>query len=113
MSAELDRLKKAVAARLARRQDDNRPERWVVQKPAFAVFREAQLQLPCVIIDMSAVGARIGLPRPGDVDYVDPDRLPDRLTLDIRDESTEVDCEIVWRTGNALGLRFLSSPQPY
>lgn len=113
MSAEFEQLKKAVAARLARRQDDVRPDRWAEQKPAFAVFKYPSIQIQCLIIDMSAVGACIGLPRQGDSDYVDPATLPDRLTLDIRYEATEVECEIVWRADSRLGLRFLSSPQPY
>ena len=66
-----------------------------------------------MIIDMSAVGACIGLPRAGDAEFVDPASLADRVTLDIRCESTEIECEIVWRSESRLGLRFLSSPQPY
>ncbi|MFM1816049.1 MAG: hypothetical protein RLZ98_2744 [Pseudomonadota bacterium] len=92
---------------------EGRAERWIEEKPAFALFREMQLQLPCMIIDMSAVGACIGLPREGDADYVDPETLPASMMLDLRAEATEVECEIVWRSASRLGLRFLSSPQPY
>lgn len=113
VTVEFDDLKKAVAERLAQREDEGRPERWIEQKPAFAVFKNPHIQIQCMIIDMSAVGACIGLPRAGDVDFVDPDSLPDQMTLDNRRESTETECEIVWRADSRLGLRFLSLPQPY
>lgn len=113
MIPELVRLKKLVAARLAQRMDESRPERRIEQKPAVAVFLDLRLQLPCMIIEMSAVGASVGLPRRGSQDYVDPATLPDRMMLDIRSDSTEVECEIVWRSQTRLGLRYLSSPQPY
>ena len=66
-----------------------------------------------MVIDMSAVGACVGLPRAGDSDYIDPEVIPDRVTLDIRYDASEVECEIAWRTESKLGLRFLSSPMPY
>jgi hypothetical protein len=93
--------------------ETQRAERWIAEKPAFVVARECRIQLPCMIIDMSAVGACIGIPSEGDEEYVDPMTLPDVLILDMRCESTEVECQVVWRSGSRIGLSFLSSPQPY
>ena len=54
----------------------------------------------CVVQDMSASGARITVD--------DPNVLPGRLRLAFaRDARTGRDCEVVWRRGKSLGVKFV------
>ena len=55
---------------------------------------------PCVVRDMSASGARISID--------DPNALPAKLRLAFaRDARTGRACQVVWRRGNSVGLRFV------
>ncbi len=65
----------------------------------------------CVIRNLSATGARLDLVKVDRKPFVSEDRLPDYFTLAFRLERTEVDCRIVWRRGDAIGVRFLSLPR--
>jgi PilZ domain-containing protein len=54
----------------------------------------------CMVQDMSASGARITVD--------DPNVLPGRLRLAFaRDARTGRDCEVVWRRGKSLGVKFV------
>jgi PilZ domain len=55
---------------------------------------------PCVVQDMSASGAKITV----DDSNVLPGRL--RLAL-VRDARTGRNCEVVWRRGKLLGVKFV------
>ena len=55
---------------------------------------------PCVVQDMSASGAKITV----DDSNVLPGRL--RLAL-VRDARTGRNCEVVWRQGKSLGVKFV------
>jgi hypothetical protein len=55
---------------------------------------------PCVVQDMSASGAKITV----DDSNVLPGRL--RLAL-VRDARTGRNCEVVWRRGKSLGVKFV------
>ena len=98
---------------------DAENRRWASRKPSVIAgrlicegFAEA---IPCVIRDMSATGARLS---------VEPKRfgplqstldLPERFVLVIRNDQTEVDCRLAWRSVDNVGVRFLSAirPTPY
>jgi PilZ domain-containing protein len=55
---------------------------------------------PCVVQDMSASGAKITVD--------DPNVLPAKLKLAFaRDARTGRPCEVVWRRGKSLGLKFV------
>jgi PilZ domain len=55
---------------------------------------------PCVVQDMSASGAKITVD--------DPNVLPAKLRLAFtRDARTGRPCEVVWRRGKSLGLKFV------
>jgi hypothetical protein len=55
---------------------------------------------PCVVQDMSASGAKITVD--------DPNVLPARLRLAFeRDARTGRPCEVVWRRGKSLGVKFV------
>ena len=55
---------------------------------------------PCVVQDMSATGAKITID--------DPNILPARLRLAFeRDARTGRNCEVVWRRGKSVGIKFV------
>jgi hypothetical protein len=55
---------------------------------------------PCVVQDMSTTGAKISVD--------DPNVLPGRLRLAFaRDARTGRNCEVVWRRGKSLGVKFV------
>lgn len=59
----------------------------------------------CTLRDVSALGASVEIWDQS----VKPALLRDRLTLYIPSDRKEVDCDIVWKRDNAVGLKF-SSP---
>jgi len=78
-----------------------------------AVIESDRLSEPvgCVIRNLSATGARIELIRAERKVFVSEERIPDVFTLGFRLEKTEVDCEMVWRRGDTIGVRFRSLPR--
>ena len=55
---------------------------------------------PCVVQDMSSTGAKITIE--------DPNVLPAKLRLAFaRDARTGRNCEVVWRRGSSVGVRFV------
>ena len=55
---------------------------------------------PCVVQDMSATGAKITID--------DPNMLPAKLRLALsRDTRTGRPCEVVWRRGKSVGVKFV------
>ena len=66
---------------------------WITLEGGFAVRR-------CVVRDMSATGANITID--------DPNSLPGKLRLAFtRDARTGRNCEVVWRRGQSVGIRFV------
>jgi hypothetical protein len=67
---------------------------WITLEGGFAAR-------PCVVQDMSASGARVTID--------DPNPLPAKLRLAFsRDARTGRNCEVVWRRGRSVGIRFVS-----
>jgi PilZ domain len=55
---------------------------------------------PCVVQNMSATGAKITID--------DPNMLPAKLRLALtRDARTGRPCEVVWRRGKSVGVKFV------
>ena len=55
---------------------------------------------PCVVQDMSTTGARVTID--------DPNVLPAKLRLAFaRDARTGRNCEVVWRSGKSVGVKFV------
>jgi hypothetical protein len=55
----------------------------------------------CVVQDLSSTGAKITID--------DPNALPARLRLAFeRDARTGRNCEVVWRRGKSVGIKFVS-----
>jgi PilZ domain len=66
---------------------------WITLEGGFAVR-------PCVVQDMSSTGAKITID--------DSNMLPARLRLAFaRDARTGRNCEVVWRRGKVLGIKFV------
>ena len=66
---------------------------WITLDGGFAVR-------PCVVQDMSSTGAKITMD--------DSNVLPARLRLAFaRDARTGRNCEVVWRRGKVLGVKFV------
>ena len=66
---------------------------WITLEGGFAAR-------PCVVQDMSASGAKVTID--------DPNPLPAKLRLAFtRDARTGRNCEVVWRRGRSVGIRFV------
>jgi len=66
---------------------------WITLEGGFAAR-------PCVVQDMSTSGAKVTID--------DPNPLPARLRLAFsRDARTGRNCEVVWRRGRSVGVKFV------
>jgi hypothetical protein len=66
---------------------------WITLEGGFAVR-------PCVVQDLSSSGAKITID--------DPNSLPAKLRLAFsRDARTGRSCEVVWRRGKVVGVKFV------
>ena len=66
---------------------------WITLQGGFAARQ-------CVVQDMSATGAKVTVD--------DPNALPAKLRLAFsRDASTGRNCEVVWRRGKSVGIKFV------
>jgi len=66
---------------------------WITLEGGFAARK-------CVVHDMSTTGAKITID--------DPNMLPAKLRLAFtRDARTGRNCEVVWRRGKSVGIRFV------
>lgn len=86
-------------------------QRWARRNPSrlCAQIQHPSLAAPiqCIIKDTSSTGARLELTvvRGGQISR---DRAPDRFTLFMPLERLLVDCEVAWRQGSLLGVRYVS-----
>ena len=66
---------------------------WITLEGGFAAR-------PCVVRDLSSSGAKLTIE--------DPNTLPAKLRLAFsRDARTGRPCEVVWRRGNTVGIKFV------
>ena len=66
---------------------------WITLEGGFAAR-------PCVVRDLSSSGAKLTID--------DPNTLPAKLRLAFsRDARTGRPCEVVWRRGNTVGIKFV------
>lgn len=86
-------------------------QRWARRNPSRlgAQIQHSSLAQPmlCTIRDTSSTGARLELAavRGGQISR---DRAPDRFTLYMPSERLLVDCEVAWRKGTLIGVRYVS-----
>ena len=70
----------------------------------------AGTNISCSIVNMSTTGACLKLKNLPPSVKSSP-HLPAYFTLAIRVDRMEIDCAIVWRKGDRLGVKFLSAPR--
>lgn len=78
---------------------NRRPE---FRKDAFkfgTVRREGAVDLPCLVWDLSSMGAKI--------EIADSDAAPDAFTLLVGEEGQPIPCKAIWRSGPKIGVAFL------
>jgi hypothetical protein len=77
-----------------------REARKSLQQRGWIFFDGGFAARPCTVQDMSTTGAKILID--------DPNSLPARLRLAlVRDGRTGRNCEVVWRRGRTVGIRFI------
>lgn len=86
-----------------RNADMRRAIRRRVLKGAIVAFNNRHCTVACTVRDISATGAR--LRSDGSVN------MPDTFELLIELDGVEADCEVVWRKGNEVGVRFKGAPR--
>ncbi len=84
-------------------QDEQRaaPRRRVL-KGGKVAFNERHCSIPCTIRNISATGALLKSEHSVNI--------PDTFDLIIEIDGIEASCEVVWRRGNELGIKFLGAP---
>jgi hypothetical protein len=77
-----------------------RETRKSLRQPGWITLDGGFAARPCVVQDMSSTGAKITVE--------DPNVLPAKLRLAFtRDARTGRNCEVVWRRGNSVGIKFV------
>lgn len=101
----------APAMALMTRATEGPEARWAKRTPSRL---GAQIQhpsltagLPCTVRDTSSTGARLEIvaQRGGNISR---DRVPDQFTLFMPLDRLEIDCQVMWRQGNLVGVRYTS-----
>jgi PilZ domain len=86
--------------RLNGRGSKKREVRKSLRQPGWITLDGGFAARPCVVQDMSATGAKITID--------DPNMLPAKLRLALsRDARTGRPCEVVWRRGKSVGVKFV------
>jgi hypothetical protein len=77
-----------------------RETRKSLRQPGWITFDGGFAARQCVVEDLSATGAKVTLD--------DPNTLPTKLRLAFaRDARTGRKCEVVWRRGKSVGVKFV------
>jgi hypothetical protein len=77
-----------------------REQRKSLRQPGWITLDGGFAARPCVVQDISATGAKVTID--------DPNVLPAKLRLAFsRDARTGRNCEVVWRRGKSVGIRFV------
>jgi PilZ domain len=77
-----------------------RETRKSVQQPGWITLEGGFAARPCVVQDLSGTGAKVRVD--------DPNVLPGKLRLALsRDARTGRNCEVVWRRGKTVGIKFV------
>jgi hypothetical protein len=77
-----------------------REARKSVHQPGWITLEGGFAARPCVVQDLSSTGAKVTVD--------DPNALPGKLRLAFsRDARTGRSCEVVWRRGKTVGVKFV------
>ena len=74
-----------------------------VLKAGLVAYNDRHVSVPCTVRDISDTGARLRID--GSVS------APDTFELIVDMDGLEASCEVVWRNGKELGVRFLAAPR--
>ncbi|MGY3615065.1 PilZ domain-containing protein [Bradyrhizobium sp. USDA 10063] len=78
-----------------------REARKSMHQPGWITLEGGFAARPCVVQDMSSTGAKVTIN--------DPNTLPGKLRLAFsRDARTGRPCEVVWRRGRTVGVKFVN-----
>jgi hypothetical protein len=103
----------ARAARSVRLPAASDDRRWALRKSSIlaAVIISDRLQgtVACVVRDLSATGAKIGLDLGRSSVIGSPSALPPTFKMRLDREQIEVDCQLQWTTEREAGVRFLGA----
>jgi hypothetical protein len=84
-------------------EDQRRAPRRRVLKSGTVAYNERHTTLPCSVRDISTTGARVQVE--GSI------CAPDTFDLLIPLDGLEASCEVVWRNGQEVGVRFITAPR--
>ncbi len=93
------------------RATDGAEARWARRTPsrlgAQIQHHSLSAAVPCTVRDTSSTGARLEIivQRGGNISR---DRVPDQFTLFLPLDRLEIDCQVMWRQGNLIGVRYTS-----
>lgn len=86
------------------RSDKRKSRRRIIHHTA-SILLGADQVLPCSILDVSDVGARL--------ESTEPDAVPDRFGLILSGNGRpRRECRVVWRDGQRIGVTFENRPPP-
>jgi hypothetical protein len=86
---------------LARSRESRKSVRRWMRRGAHIVFDACEQPIRCEIYDLSNGGARLGFAVP-------VAGLPRTFTLVLFKDSVQRDCEMVWKDGRLVGVKFIS-----
>lgn len=90
----------ALISKLSGQSGKKREARKSVSQPGWITLEGGFAARQCVVKDLSATGAKVTID--------DPNSLPAKLRLAFsRDARTGRRCEVVWRRGNSVGVKFV------
>jgi len=69
-------------------------------------------EIECVMLDISASGARLKLSLPPAKPFQPAPSIPQQFCLSVQSDRTEIDCEVTWVRSGQCGVRFLSAFRP-
>ncbi|HWB44494.1 MAG TPA: PilZ domain-containing protein [Hyphomicrobiaceae bacterium] len=72
-------------------------------KAGVVAYNDRHVTIPCLVRDMSSTGARLRI----DTSVTAPDTF--ELIIDL--DGMEANCQVVWRKGTELGVKFLAAPR--
>jgi hypothetical protein len=93
----------ATSTTATKASDKRRAPRRRVLKGALAAYNDRHCTIECTVRDISASGARIQ--SNGTLN------IPDTFELIIEIDGIEADCQVVWRKGHDIGVRFVGAPR--
>jgi hypothetical protein len=103
---------KPVPAVPVRPANSRKAPRKPAELPVLILFEGAARPISCKVGNISATGALLRFTRGSAHSFDNPANLPDRFTLALPVERTEVDCQVVWRKDTELGVKFASIYRP-